>query len=297
MPFVDIGKITVSTEEITPKVLTAALFNQSNTLPEGLRLPERYVYDYEFELITNSNGSMIIDDKQYYIKKGDIILRRPGQYTQAIMPYSCYLLSVDLLNNTGKNPMTYYIYNKQEFQSHCINPILEKIPTVSHSMNMERSLDIFDSILKEFVTPSPASELFLRGSILNLIYYLYQNLAHPFSNCSILQSPHLNSLKSIISYIENNLEKKILLSDLSKMANLSPNHFHKVFTNALGITPNEFITRCKLDKAKNLLTRSSLSVSEISEKCGFENAPYFSYLFKKNTSFSPLEFRKKHSYH
>lgn len=296
MSDVDIKKVIVSTEQIAPKVLTAACFNQINRFPDGFCLPERYVYDYEFELITQSNGSMIIDSKQYYIKKGDIIFRKPGQYTQGIMPYSCYLISVDLLNNTGKDPQGYYIYDKQDFQNYCVNPILEKIPTVFHSMNMETSLHTFDSILREFVTPSPASVFYLKGSILNLIYYLYQDSSDPFINSSIPLSPHFSSLKSVIEYIENNLENKILLSDLSKMANLSPNHFHKVFTTTVGITPNEYITKCKLDKARKLLTRTSLSVSEISSKCGFENAPYFSYIFRKNTSFTPLEFRKKHSY-
>jgi AraC-like DNA-binding protein len=292
----EIKKATVNIEDFAPRVLTAAFFNYVDRLPKGYRLQERYVYDYEFEFITFSNGSMIIDSKLYNIKKGDIIFRKPGQYTQGIMPYSCYLICVDLLNNTGKNPINYYIYNKQDFQNYCINPILEKIPTIFHPINMERSLRIFDSILKEFITPSPASDLFLRGSILNLIYYLYHDSIDPFINNSIPLSPHFSSLKSVIEYIENNLENRIMLNDLSKMANLSPNHFHRIFTSNVGITPNEFITKCKLDKAKKLLTQTSLSVAEISAKCGFENAPYFSYVFRKNTTLSPLEFRKRHSY-
>jgi AraC-like DNA-binding protein len=92
------------------------------------------------------------------------------------------------------------------------------------------------------------------------------------------------------------LGKKIVLNDLSKVANISPHHFHKIFTATVGITPNEFIIRCKLDKAKKLLTSTCYSISEISELCGFENSPYFSYVFKKHNALTPMEFKKKHSF-
>ncbi|KNY25432.1 helix-turn-helix domain-containing protein [Pseudobacteroides cellulosolvens] len=287
-------KINVKNEEIAPRVLTAALFYQGANMPKGYKLQERVTYDYEFELIVYSNGSQIIDDKCYNVKQGDIIFRKPGQYTQGIMPYSCYLICVDILSNTGKSPKSYYVYNDQDYQNYCVNPILEKIPTIFHPLNMERSLYIFDSILKEFITPSPAADLSLKANILNLMYYLYQDSTESLVNNTMYLSPHYCALKKVIEYINNNLEQKMVLNDLSKVANISPHHFHKIFTNAVGITPNEFITRSRLDKAKTLLTRTSYSVAEIAVLCGFENAPYFSYVFKKYNSLTPLEYKKKH---
>ncbi len=291
---ITLKKINVKNEEITPKVLTAALFYNGANMPKGYKLQERVTYDYEFEFIVYSDGSQIIDDKCYDVKQGDIIFRKPGQYTQGIMPYSCYLICVDILSNTGKNPNTYYVYNKQEYQNYCVNPILDKIPTIFHPLNMERSLYIFDSILKEFITPSPAAELSLKANILNLIYYLYQDSTESLVNNNMYLSPHYSALKKVIEFIKNNLEQKMVLNDLAKVANISPHHFHKIFTGAVGITPNEFIIRSRLDKAKTLLTRTSYSVAEIAVLCGFENAPYFSYVFKKYNSLTPLEYKKKH---
>jgi len=292
----EIKKVIVKNEEINPRVLTAVLFSQVDKFPKGYRLQERYVYDYEFELIVYSNGSMIIDDTRYYVKKGDIIFRKPGQYTQGIMPYSSYTICVDLLNNTGKSHVGYYIYNKQNFQNYCINPILEKIPTILHPLSQERSFQIFDSILKDFITPSPVSDLSIKSNVLDLICYLYQNSTDPFINNDFPLSHHFKSLKDVIEYIENNLEKKMVLNDFSKVANLSPSHFHRIFTSTLGITPHDFILKCKLDKAKKLLAKTGLTVSEVSVQCGFENIPYFCSVFKKNTGVTPLEFRKKYTY-
>ncbi|MDQ2084970.1 helix-turn-helix transcriptional regulator [Herbivorax sp. ANBcel31] len=294
---IQLKKVNVKNEEISPKVLTAVLFSQVEDLPKGHVLKERYVYDYEFELILYSDGaSMIIDDKHYNIREGDIIYRKPGQYTQGIMPYSCYLIAVDILNNTYKDPSKYYVYNNQEFQNYCVNPILDKIPQIFQPLNKEKSRYLFESIFKEFVTPTDVSDLNLKTNVLNLICYLYQDSTDPFKNNTIPMSHHFESLKDVIKYIENNIDSKLMLSDFSKIANLSPSHFHKVFTKNIGMTPHEFILKVKLNKAKKLLAKTCSPVSDISLQCGFDNTPYFCHVFKKNINMTPLEFRKKHRY-
>jgi len=64
----------------------------------------------------------------------------------------------------------------------------------------------------------------------------------------------------------------------------------------MNITPNEYITRLRLDKSKELLVKTGLPVYEVALQCGFENIPYFSYVFKKYLNVSPGEFRKRHNY-
>lgn len=294
---IQLKKVSVKNEEISPKVLTAAFFSRVEQVPKGYVLKERYVYDYEFELILYSDaGSMVIDNNYYNIKEGDIIFRKPGQYTQGTMPYTCYLIAVDILNNTHKNPSNYYVYNDQKFQNYCANPILDKIPQIYQPANKEKSRYLFESIFNEFITPTEVSDLVLKSKILNLICYLYQDSTDPFKNNTIPISHHFESLKDVIKYIEDNVDKKMVLNDFSKIANLSPSHFHKVFTKNIGMTPHEFILKVKLDKAKKLLAETSLPVSAVSLECGFENTPYFCHVFKKHTSNTPLEFRKKHRY-
>ncbi|MDP4181243.1 MAG: AraC family transcriptional regulator [Bacillota bacterium] len=287
---------TFSNEELSPRLLKSIFFTQGANLPKGHLLRERYVYDYEFELMVFSEGSMVIEDKTYDIAQGDLIFRKPGQYTQGIMPYSCYYICVDIIGNTGKSPFNYDIYKEQSYQNYCINPILESIPTIFHPPHIEKYQFLFDSILKEFITASPGSELILKSYVLNLIYLLYQDCTNPLINRTVPLSPHYGIIKKVIEYIDENIERKIQLSDLSALSGLSPNHFHNIFTKTMGLTPNVFITKVRLDKAKEYLTRTDLPISEISLKCGFDNIPYFSHIFKKQLNLSPGEFRKMHSY-
>jgi AraC-like DNA-binding protein len=291
-----IAQIKSHNKDLSPLVLKSLYFTQGANLPKGHRLRERYVYDYELELIVFSEGAMVIEEQTYPVRQGDVIFRKPGQYTQGIMPYSCYFVCIDLLGNTGKAPSSYDIYNKQKFQNTIINPVIESIPTIFHPPHPEKYQFIFDSILKEYISASPGTELILKSYALNLIYMLYQDCINPLINKTVPMSPHYGTIKKVIEFIDENIEKKILLNDLAALTNLSPNHFHKVFSETMGITPNVFITKLRLDKAKDLLIRTDLTISDISAKCGFDNIPYFSYLFKKQIKLSPGEFRKKHSY-
>ncbi|NLD47856.1 MAG: helix-turn-helix transcriptional regulator [Clostridiaceae bacterium] len=292
----NISRVEVSNERLSPKILKSFIFSQGENMQTGYRLKERYVYDYEIEFFTYSKGSMVIDDKLYPISKGDIVFRKPGQFTQGTMPYSCYIACIDMLGNTGKDLLGYDFYSEQNFQNYCINPLLEAIPSVYHPVHEKKYYYLFDSILKEFINPSQGAELILKSYTLNLIYQLYHDVSDPLTNSSMTFTPHFKMIKRVMEHIEKNLEKKILLSDMAKLSDLSPNHFHRVFSQTTGFTPNEFITKLRIDRAKDLLVRTNSSVSEISLQCGFENIPYFSYLFKKQVNLSPGEFRKRHSF-
>lgn len=64
----------------------------------------------------------------------------------------------------------------------------------------------------------------------------------------------------------------------------------------MGVTPNEFVTKTRLEKEKDLLVRTDTSVAEIAVQCGIENTPYFSYVFKKQIHLTTGEFRNKYKY-
>lgn len=83
------------------------------------------------------------------------------------------------------------------------------------------------------------------------------------------------------------------LTAISRRLALSPDHCVRIFKRFLGTTPHEFIIRCRLDAAGNLLLFSDLSISAIAEKLGFCDVHYFSRQFTARTGQSPLRFRKK----
>lgn len=290
--------VKLSTDAINPRVLVSYLYTQGMHLPKGHQLPKRLIYDYELEFFTESDGSMYIDDILYPIRKGDLVFRRPGQYTQAIMPYCCYLISFDLSGKTAKYPENYNFCATKgnEFQDYYLHPILEPIPNVYHPNSTAKYFSLFDRALKEFINPSDTSPLLLKAYTLEILCHLSRDVRNPLNNHAVLQSPHGMVVKRTVDYIKTNLNASLRLESLAKSAGLSPTYFHKIFSDTMGVTLNDFITKTRLERAKELLIRTDIQVYKIAIECGFENIPYFTSLFKKHQGVSPAEFRKRYSY-
>lgn len=265
-------------------------------MTQSYKFPKRYVYDYELEFFLDSRGSMMIEDTIYPINKGDIVFRKPGQLVQGIMPYSCYLICFDMTGSSGKSRQNYVFDESQEFQPHYSNAMLDNIPPVLHSNGGEKYRHLFDAVLKEFIGYEEFSSVLLKALVLQIIFELYKNAINPLNTVKIPTVAQYRLLERVIEYIQNNIGNKLNLKDLSNIAYLSPNYLHKIFTEAMGITPNEFIIKVKINRSKELLARTDASISNIAIQCGIENIPYFSYLFKKQTNLTPGEFRNKYKY-
>ena len=69
-------------------------------------------------------------------------------------------------------------------------------------------------------------------------------------------------------------------------------HLRRIFKSAVNTTPVKYINYLRLEKAKNMLINSNYSVNEIAFSVGFEDAYYFSRLFKKEIGISPSEYKK-----
>jgi AraC-like DNA-binding protein len=88
-------------------------------------------------------------------------------------------------------------------------------------------------------------------------------------------------------------EEPLKLDDLSMEARLSPWHFMRAFRTAFGETPHEFLTRVRIERAKELLTVTTRPVTEICFDVGFSSLGSFSTLFRRQVGISPAQFRKQ----
>jgi AraC-like DNA-binding protein len=78
----------------------------------------------------------------------------------------------------------------------------------------------------------------------------------------------------------------------SRDACLSPYHYHRLFTETFGETPHEFLTRLRIDRAKQLLSRDQLAVTEVCFAVGYESLGSFSSRFRNLVGHSPSEYRR-----
>lgn len=94
------------------------------------------------------------------------------------------------------------------------------------------------------------------------------------------------------AYINANYHKEISLDDVSREVNISPYYFSKIFKEETGKNFIEYVTEIRMEKAKELLQSSTLSMKEICGEVGYADPNYFSRTFKKNVGLTPTEYKE-----
>lgn len=144
------------------------------------------------------------------------------------------------------------------------------------------------------------------AALLDLIRFIRQDLpgntelAYNALERSILwiNSANLHSklderIRHASNFLAENLNEPFSLARLSKECGLSPSRLAHLFREQIGIPPQQYQEKLRLQWATELLRSSNLSVSEIAEEIGYANAFYFSARFKKAFGKSPAYYRKQ----
>jgi AraC-like DNA-binding protein len=100
-------------------------------------------------------------------------------------------------------------------------------------------------------------------------------------------------IDAVTKYIDDNYDRNFTVSDLALMHDIDSKHFYYIFQKSLGMCPKQYIMKCRINNAKDLLINESYSISEIANLVGYEDAFHFSRMFKKNTGLSPKLFREE----
>lgn len=96
----------------------------------------------------------------------------------------------------------------------------------------------------------------------------------------------------VCQIIDRTYHEPITIQSLSGQVYLSPNYLRSIFRDKTGMTIHDYLTRIRLEKAKEMLADPSLKVQDIAQKIGYESTSYFISLFLKNQGVTPNEYRK-----
>lgn len=102
-----------------------------------------------------------------------------------------------------------------------------------------------------------------------------------------------NRLKRIYQFLDNHYQRKIDITEVAQLSNLTNAAFCRYFKRMTRLTFIEFVNHYRIDKSKKLL-RLDNNITETCFQCGFESISYFNKVFKKVTGGNPLAFKKRH---
>jgi AraC family transcriptional regulator len=113
--------------------------------------------------------------------------------------------------------------------------------------------------------------------------------------CRLSGPPRLTDgqLRRAIEYIQENLSATLDLASISQAAGLSAFHFSRLFKQATGDAPFQFVTRARMQSAKQLLSKTLLPISEIAQRVGYQKPSHFSRRFRAVCGCSPAAYRRE----
>lgn len=112
------------------------------------------------------------------------------------------------------------------------------------------------------------------------------------SPSSKLQDIHV---RTALEYVERHYREDISVADIARSTGLNPSYFGKVFKEATGRTPQQYLIGYRMNKASELLKLTSMSVAEVGAEVGYPNQLHFSRAFKGFYGLSPRDWRKTNS--
>ena len=164
-------------------------------------------------------------------------------------------------------------------------------------------------LLPQFATPDPlvyqigialksaltkhgtSSRLYGETLINTLIVHLLEHYSIPCNSFkSVAGKLPQYKLQQIIDYISVYLDRDLSIKELGNVVQMSPYYFSRLFKATTGITPRQYIIRCRIERAKNLLQQNKLSIAEIAKEVGFVDQSHLHRHFKRLVGITPKSY-------
>ena len=107
------------------------------------------------------------------------------------------------------------------------------------------------------------------------------------------QTGEKNALHELIVWITEHLDKDLSIPVLASRTAMSPRNFHRVFTSGAGKSPARYVEELRIETARRLLERTTQSIDEIADHCGFGSSDVLARAFTRVLQVTPGEYRSR----
>ncbi|MCQ4088629.1 AraC family transcriptional regulator [Saccharibacillus sp. JS10] len=239
-----------------------------------------YKPDYsKFYWIEEGEGWLRIEGQDYYPKPGELFLMPEGvQQSYSVISERPFL--------------KYWCHFTAQVGGVNLFKLLDLNPYCSPTQP-QKVTEIFKDIVYHANTDTIYSKLLVKSKLMELVSYYMMNLNIDEEQISFQNGSTVNRLTHVLDYIDEHIAQNIAVEELAGIAYMHPNSFIRTFKQYAGMPPIQYVTHKKIEKAKQSLSLTSLSVTEISEQLGFNDTFYFSKQFKKYAGLTPTDYRRQ----
>lgn len=291
---------------------TSLYFRTDLTAPWGVYVPE-YKNVARFHICLSGSFWLSAEGQNpIKVNPGEIILIPYGQSHTLKDDIESEALELDVVIDRaeykagellkfggGQGQCTQLVCGHFEFEDENSHPFLKSFPNVIHVKKsgkhhfswLSSALDFIDY---ESNNREPGASLVINklsevAFVQSLRSYMRENSV----NTLFLSALNDKYIRKSIEEIHANPGKKWKLEELAKAAGLSRTIYAERFNKLTGVTPMNYVTQWRMEKAKHLLKNETLSVDEIAQQVGYTASESFQKTFKKIIGSTPSAYRKQ----
>lgn len=264
-------------------------YSEKQPLPSEPITSLHYHKCLEIGICTGGSGNCIIENRLYRYSKGDI---------QIVLPFQPHLAN----SNCGSNATwiwlsydPYKLITTSDFKGDICN-ILEKQVNFSGVFKPEEYPElttIINKCLAETQTHKRISQLYALLLVQQLILEL-SRINFPLKNNITQRRLSFDKILPALEHVSKNLNvsEELKIDVLAQKCYTSTATLRRYFYKFTDMSPQQFIAQIRISNAKYLLTNTSMSITDISQKVGFESISCFTRAFKRICGTSPSEYKK-----
>lgn len=249
--------------------------------------------DVEFIGILHGSMKQYVNGRTYTLTKGDILIISSRQFHQGYAngddncEFFCILI----------NPAVFK-HNTAVFTDF-VEPVInnasfDKIILPADDIHTNK---IF-TYMQELVNLSPKKNKHTLLQYFGTVYFLWQEyfnlLKDDLDTNKIDADMEINTAKNMVSFIYENYQENISLTQIAASAGVCRNKCCQLFRKYIKQTPIDFLNSYRLEKSKYLLQNSSYTITQIAFQCGFNSVSYYIELFRRSNKCTPRQYRTNH---
>ena len=274
--------------------------------PDLLISTNRHVNFYALYFVRQGAGRHVVNDASYSVSRGDVYIMRPG----AVHAYrGGEQLILDALYFTTE------IFMTQEMEwlratTGFLPLLVGDAPAASASegggarllhlnpAQHARITHLIDTLHEEWLVGDYGNVLMTRALFLETLVHLArfcgENAALDRGAAPDMRGKAPRSeetLAAALRFMEERFAEPLRIEQIAASVFLSADRFTEVFSAAMGRSPSDYLRYIRIEHAKLLLATTDLPITHIAADAGFEQASYFTHVFRKDAGVTPREYR------
>ena len=232
---------------------------------------------FKIHYVHSGKGVLKVDNKVYNISKGQCFLINPGK--------------VSFYKADDLEPWTYYwvAFSGINAESYLLRSGFSESNPIISTFRNEEIINCFESMFKNSLNKKAGDILMLS----NLYSFLSILTEDNLNDVNISNKSANIYIQKALELIEMNFSSNLSISEIADNIGINRKYFSKLFKEAMGVTPVEYLINFRLNKACSLMKSQNLSIAEIACSVGYSDQFLFARTFKKFIGVSPTEFRKQ----